>query len=176
MALIDRGLAKRADGKAFDTSDAEKFDYSAFYNDMTDAEKLQVPKDEFSWFTKYSQPQRTADVVLNLSCGVQTVPHVMLMMVAVFRALDVDFVATAGRQFCCGRIYNRFGNAELGDRMAAAAIQRFASWQPSTNVQCCGSCQIEFLYHTQKMELETGSAPFPVIHVTDFILDTLKRR
>jgi Fe-S oxidoreductase len=176
MALPDRMATKRADGKDFDLSGAATFDWAAFYNNMTDREHLQLRKDEVAWLERYVAPERPADVVLNLSCGIQFAPHLMLLTAAIFRALDVDFVALAGRQFCCGRVYNRYGLGETGDRMATYAIERFASWQPSVNVQCCGSCQIEFLYHAEKIKLETGSAPFPVIHFTDYVLDTLKRR
>ncbi len=176
MPAIDRMATKSAAGVEFDTSQAAEFDYSVFFNEMTDCERLQVSREEFAWLDRYTRPERPADVVLNLSCGIQMTPHLMLTTLAVFRALEIDFVALAGRQFCCGRIYQRFGQGDLGDRMAASAIDRFSSWQPSTNVQCCGSCQIEFLYHVEKLREETGSAPFPVVHFTDHVLNTLKQR
>jgi len=171
--VIDNRLATRnAAGETFDLIDADQFDFSTFFNDMTESERLQVSKDELSWLQAYSKPDGQAEVVLNLSCGVQTTPHLMVTQVALFRALGVDFVATAGRQFCCGRIYQRCGKGDLGDRMAASAINRFASWQPTTNVQCCGSCLIEFDYHVARMR-EQGNDPFDVVHITRYLLDRL---
>jgi hypothetical protein len=155
-----------------DDAGAAPFDYSAFFNGFIDAERLQVSRDELAWMQTYKEPDRAADVVLNLSCGEQVAPHLMLTQVALLTALGIDFVATAGRQFCCGRIYHRFGKDDLGDRLAASAITRFASFQPTTNVQVCGSCLIEFDYHVAKMR-EAGNDPFEVVHITRFLLDRL---
>jgi Fe-S oxidoreductase len=172
MVTDNRMVSMNSAGVAFDISDAASFDYSLFFRTMGESERIQVSKDEFGWLERYETPDKPADVVLNLSCGVQETPHLMLTQVALFKALGVDFVATAGRQFCCGRIYQRYGKGELGDRMAAKAIERFASWEPTTNVQCCGSCFIEFGYHVDKLA-EAGHAPFEVDHITDFLLRRL---
>jgi hypothetical protein len=175
MVTDNRMVTTNAGGQKFDLSGADSFDYSAFFNDMSDSERLQVSKDEMRWLQRHVAPDRSADVVLNLSCGVQTIPHLMLTQVALFEQLGIDFVATAGPQYCCGRMFQRFGKTERGDRMAARSMDRFASWQAATNVQCCGSCFIEFDYHVDKMKEETGAAPFEVIHITQYVLDTLRR-
>lgn len=173
MVTDNRLAMKSADGTVLDLSGAPAFDYSSFYEDMLESERLQVAKSELGWLQTYRPPEKPADVVLNLSCGVQTTPHLMLTQVAIFQALGIDVVATAGRQYCCGRIYQRFGKAELGDRMAAKAIDRFASWDAATNVQCCGSCLIEFDYHVSKRREETGESPFDVVHITRYLLQRL---
>jgi len=173
MVTDGRLTTKSADGSELDLSGAAAFDYSEFFDDMLESERLQVSREEMTWLQTYRPPEGPVDVVLNLSCGVQTTPHLMLTQVAIFQALGVDFVATAGRQYCCGRIYQRFGKPELGDRMASKAIDRFASWAPSTNVQCCGSCLIEFDYHVSKQREAKGSAPFDVVHITRYLLDRL---
>src|SRR6266545_1154855 len=109
MVTDNRMVTKNAGGKEFDLSNADSFDYSSFFGDMSDSERLQVSKDEMRWFQRHVAPDRRADVVLNLSCGVQTIPHLMLVQVALFEKLGVDFVATAGPQYCCGRILQRNG-------------------------------------------------------------------
>jgi hypothetical protein len=174
MVTDNRLADKNAAGGTFDTSNAAGFDYTRFYADMHEGEQLQVSKDELTWLQTYRKPDHPADVVLNLSCGVQTTPHLMLTQVALFEALGIDFVATAGPQYCCGRIFQRFGKDETGNRMAAKAISHFESWQPSTNVQCCGSCFIEFDYHVAKRTEEDGVAPFDVVHITRFLLERLR--
>jgi hypothetical protein len=175
MVTDNRMLSKNAAGEDFDLSKAESFDFNRFYMDMQQSERLQVSKDEMTWVQRYSKPEDSAEVVLNLSCGVQTTPHVMLIQVALFEALGIDFVALAGQAYCCGRTFQRFGRADVGDRMATTSIRRFSSWQPTTNVQSCGSCLIEFDYQVAKIAEETGDAPFEVVHVTRFLLDTLRR-
>jgi hypothetical protein len=175
MVADNRMATTNAAGQAFDLSNGDSFSFQDFYRDMQESERLQVSKHEMTWLQSYSKPSRSADVVLNLSCGVQTVPSVMLTQVALFEALGIDFVAIAGQAYCCGRIFQRWGKAEVGDSMAARAIDRFASWEPTTNVQCCGSCLIEFDYHVAKRAEEAAGAPFDVVHITRFLLDTLKR-
>jgi Fe-S oxidoreductase len=174
MVVDNRALSKNAAGQDFDLSSAASFDYGAFYRDMQESERLQVSKDEMTWLQTYVKPEEPAEVVLNLSCGVQTTPHLMLTQVALFDTLGVDFVATAGTQYCCGRIFQRFGKDDVGDRMAAKSISHFSSWQAPTNVQCCGSCLTEFQYQVAKIEEDTGSAPFEIVHITQFLLDRLR--
>lgn len=174
MVAGNRRRNVNAAGEEFDLSNADSFDLSAFFNDRVDAERLQLSKDELSWVQTYRKPERPADVVLNLSCGVQTTPHLMLTQVALFEALGIDFVATAGAQFCCGALLQHFGKSKVGDRMAAKAISHFSSWQPTVNVQCCGSCFIEFDMHVANEKEASGSAPFEVVHITRFLHDRLR--
>jgi hypothetical protein len=175
MALDKRMINRNSAGRGWDLSTADSFDYSAFFVDMTQSAKLQMLKDEVCWSQVHVKPERPVEVVLNLSCGVQHTPHLMLTQVALFEALGIDFAAVAGAQYCCGRIFQNFGKDEPGRRMAARSIGRFASWRPTTNVQCCGSCFIEFDYHVAEMKEATGRAPFEVVHITDFLLTLLKR-
>jgi hypothetical protein len=174
MVTDNRQVQKNAAGQDFDTSGADSFDYSRFYGDMHEGEQLQVAKDELTWLTTFTKPSESAEVVLNLSCGVQTTPHLMLTQIALFEALEVDFVATAGPQYCCGRIFQRHGRDAAGDRLAAKAISHFESWQPETNVQCCGSCFIEFDYQVARLAEKRGEAPFGLEHITRFLLDRLR--
>ncbi len=173
MAVDDRMVTKNAAGEDFDLSRASEFSFTQFYRDHLYSERLQISRDEMTWLERYAKPDQPAEVVLNLSCGVQNTPHLMLTQVALFEALGVDFVATAGNKYCCGRPFQRFGKGAVGDNMAARAIDRFASWQPEVNVQCCGSCLIEFNYHVRVVAEERGEAPFEVIHITDYLVDRL---
>lgn len=155
--------------------DQERFDYKAFFTDMSDSERLQLSRDEIEWVQGHVRPEGTADVVLALSCGAQTTPYVMLTHVAVLRALGIDFVATAGQTYCCGNVYSRTARPDTGDRVALGSIQRFAAWKPTVNVQCCGSCYVKFSQHVDRLKAAPGGAPFEVVHVTDYLLRTLKR-
>ena len=161
-------------GAAFESQDASDFDFTAFYKDFTDACRIHLAKHEVTWFTTYATPERPVDVVLNLSCGAQTVPNLMLLWVRLFDALGIDYVATAGTKYCCGRNFQRLGREETGERLANHAMDRFASWDPATNVQTCGSCYIEFGYQARLREAERGEKPFEVLHLNDFLLRRLR--
>lgn len=145
------------------------------YADLHAAQRLQLSRAEMTWVQNYRRPDRTTEAVVSLSCGMQSVPHLMLVLVTLFRLLDLDFVATAGPQFCCGKPYqDDEEDTTVGNRVAATSIKRFASWQPTINVQCCGSCYTEFSGHVNRMR-DTGQAPFEVVHLTKYLLDVLRR-
>jgi cysteine-rich protein len=152
------------------------YDYQRFFRDMSDSERLQVSRDELEWIQGPASGSQSADVMLALSCGAQTTPYVMLTQVAIFKALGIDFVATAGQAYCCGNIFDVTGRPEHGYRTAAGSIRRFAEFEPTVNVQCCGSCYVKFDDHVNAMEAaDPGSAPFEVVQISEYLLQTLKQ-
>ena len=54
-----------------------------------------------TWLGRAAEPDGEYDVFVNLSCGTQMHPHLMLDTV-VLRSLGVNFAAGAGSAFCCG--------------------------------------------------------------------------
>jgi len=164
-------LASRQRGR-----DGQGTDFQRFYREMAEPERLQLSKHEVDWLQRFDKPTRNTDVVLSFGCGVQTVPHIMLTQVAVCKALGIDFVATAGQAYCCGSPLKHFGKPEAGVRTAHLSIRRFAAWQPRVNVHQCGQCYIQFAGHVADIERETGTRPFEVVHITKFLLDTLRDR
>jgi Fe-S oxidoreductase len=157
-----------------EAEEEEPFDSKRFYDDLGECYRLQVRRDEVGWeMTATSRPGE-AQVVLNLSCGIQGTPHLMLMHVAIFKALGIDFVATAGTKFCCGRPFGVSGDPNLSNRVAKHSIGRLATWNSTVNVQCCGSCLVQFHANAERIREETGEAPFEVIHMTEYLCRTLK--
>ncbi|HZC73351.1 MAG TPA: heterodisulfide reductase-related iron-sulfur binding cluster [Jatrophihabitans sp.] len=153
----------------------QPYDYRQFFNDMSDSERLQVSRHELEWIKRHTPAGRTAEVVLALSCGAQTTPYVMLTQVAVFKALGIDFAATAGQAYCCGNIFDITGKPEQSYRTASSSVRRFADFAPAVNVQCCGSCYVKFDDHVRAMEsAEPGSAPFEVVQISQFLLQVLR--
>jgi hypothetical protein len=158
------------------TSTTQPYDYQRFFKDMSDSERLQVSRDELDWIQGAAKSDRTADVTLALSCGAQTMPYVMLTQVALFNALGIDFVATAGQAYCCGNVFDSTGKPEYGRRIATNSVRRFADFQPTVNVQCCGSCYVRFDDHVAAMEAaKPGSAPFEIVQISEYLLQTLRQ-
>jgi hypothetical protein len=160
-------------GSPDEDQEPEPFDPKRNYESLEQCYRLQVHRDEVGWETTATAREGTADVVLNLSCGVQATPHLMLTQVALFKALGIDFVATAGTKFCCGRPFGVAGDPELSNRVAMRSVNRLATWNSTINVQCCGSCYVQFQYNVQQLREQTGTAPFEVIHITEFLLAKL---
>ncbi len=168
----DRAMG-RSDGDLEDDDDVP-FDPQGHYRNLEECYRMQVRRDEIAWEMTPKKRTQDAEVVLNLSCGVQATPHLMLTQVALFEALGIDFVATAGTQFCCGRPFGAAGDAVLGDRVCWHSVGRLATWHSTINVQQCGSCLIQFQHNVAQMREQTGSAPFEVVHITDFVLRRLR--
>lgn len=160
----------RSDGRP---PKVEPFDAKEHYRSLEQCYRMQVLRDEVGWELTTTERQGDAEVVLNLSCGVQATPHLMLTQVALFKALGVDFVATAGTKFCCGRPFGNAGDPDKSNRLARHSIRRLATWNSTINVQCCGSCLVQFQYNVAQLRAETGDAPFEVVHITEFLLDRL---
>jgi Fe-S oxidoreductase len=159
-----------------DEPEDEPFDSKRFYDDLGHCYRLQVRRDEVGWEMTSTGRRGDAQVVLNLSCGIQGTPHLMLMHVAIFEALGIDFVATAGTKFCCGRPFGVSGDPTLSDRVAKHSIGRLKTWNSTVNVQCCGSCLVQFHANAERIREETGEAPFEVVHMTEYLLRALKER
>src|SRR6202167_6045181 len=103
------------------------FDYFGNYRRLQDMKKLQIPAESVCWTEQYRPPDRTYDVVLYLGCNILRTPDVAADVVAVFRALEVDFIAVAGVQFCCGTTWNKAGDVAKGQTVSDLRITRLVS-------------------------------------------------
>jgi heterodisulfide reductase subunit D len=146
-----------------------------FYEDLVECYRLQVLREEVEWEMTATERAGEAQVVLNLSCGIQGTPHLMRLHVAVFKALGIDFVATAGTKFCCGRGFGDPDDPGKSDRVAVRSIARLATWKSKVSVQCCGSCFVQFHENVARLRERTGDAPHEVVHITEFLRDTLRQ-
>jgi len=121
-----------------------KFDYSAYYRRLQEIKKLQMPAESICWTEQYRPPERAYDVVLYLGCNILRTPDVAADVVAVFRALGLDFTAVAGVQFCCGVTWDRAGDVPKGQTVADLTIDRLASYKSRVVVHWCPSCDVHF--------------------------------
>jgi Fe-S oxidoreductase len=120
------------------------YSFPDFYRAMIDREHLQVSKDEAVWTEKHGNPDQKVDVLLNFGCNVRQTPHLMREAVAVLEALDVDFAAVAGQQFCCGKPYSNNGFKDAAKHVVEASVRRMASYQPERALQWCSACEMQF--------------------------------
>jgi Fe-S oxidoreductase len=120
------------------------FTYADFYRTMIDRERLQVARDEATWVERHRDPERPVEVLLNFGCNVRQTPHLMREAVAVLEALDVDFAAVAGQQYCCGKPYSNNGLMQDARRVVDASVRRMQSYEPSRAIQWCSACEMQF--------------------------------
>jgi len=150
-----------------------KFDYAAYYRRLQDIKKLQIPAESVCWTEQYRPPERAYDIVLYLGCNILRTPDVAADVVAVFRALGLDFIAVAGVQFCCGITWDRFGDIAKGRTVTDLTIERLDSYKARLVVHWCPSCDVHFTDVVTSRDAKT--IPFEVTDASAF-LAALSRR
>src|SRR5919106_3523422 len=80
------------------------------YRDLSDTCHVLLSRDEVNWFERQPGPDHDVDVFMNLSCGTQAAPHLLLDTVSVLERMDVSFVAVAGPAACCGKPFTNVDN------------------------------------------------------------------
>jgi transcriptional regulator with XRE-family HTH domain len=150
-------------------------DDSAFYGELRDPAKLLVSPEEITWLEKASMPDGEYDVFVNMSCGTQMHPHLMLDTVAVLRALGVSFAAGAGADFCCGGYFRINHSEEAGTRVAKKSLQPVLSRGAHTHVSWCTSCVNNFTALSNRQIIEGGdAAPLREMQILDFLAERLE--
>jgi len=150
-----------------------EFDYSAYYRRLQDMRKLQMPAESVCWTEQFRPPERSYDIVLYLGCNILRTPDVAADVVAVFRALGLDFIAVAGVQFCCGVTWDRAGDTAKGRTVSDLTIERLNAYKARAVVHWCPSCDVHF------SEVVTGrdskTIPFQVTDAAAFLADLSRR-
>ena len=152
--------------------DKTKFDPKGFYDAMRESKSLLVRREDLRWTETFAEPGRPVDALLAFGCAVQHTPHLMLEATAVLEALGVDYAAVTGRQFCCGRPFQKLGGSdEAADLISGKSYERFMRYRPNVAVQWCGACMMQYL----EVISSQADPPFDVVHVTRFVYDLLVR-
>jgi transcriptional regulator with XRE-family HTH domain len=121
-----------------------KPNYAKFWSDLEYAGHLLVSRDEATWLERNVAPDRAVDVFVNMSCGPQHTPHLLLDTVGVLRALGLNFAAGAGRLFCCGTYFRHYQDIQHAERMRAASVARSVAWGAALTAHMCTNCQNTF--------------------------------
>ena len=119
--------------------------------------------------------RRTADVLFYTGCNVLRTPHIVLNVMDILDALDLDFDVVGGTAHCCG-VY-QFQEADLPtyERMGHRTFQRFGQSGASKVLTWCPTCTKNF----DELEKDVEAPSFGLDHISEFLaanLDTLKAR
>jgi Fe-S oxidoreductase len=150
--------------------DKSTFDPQSFYAGMAESKSLLVHRDALKWTERVQLPDHPVHALLAFGCAVQHTPHLMLEATRVFDVLGISYAAVTGKQFCCGRPFQRMGLDAAADRISAKAYERFTAYHPEVAVQWCGACMLQYL---EVISAQTRP-PFDVVHVTKFLATHLR--
>jgi heterodisulfide reductase subunit D len=119
--------------------------------------------------------KRTADVLFYTGCNVLRTPHIVLNVMDILDALELDFDVVGGTAHCCG-VY-QFQEADLPtyERMGHRTFQRFGQSGASKVLTWCPTCTKNF----DELEQAVEPASFDLGHISEFLaanIEALKTR
>ncbi|SJZ81655.1 Fe-S oxidoreductase [Enhydrobacter aerosaccus] len=119
--------------------------------------------------------KRKADVLFYTGCNVLRTPHIVLNVMDILEALDLDFDVVGGTAHCCG-VY-QFLEADLPtyERIGHRTFQRFGQSGAARVLTWCPTCTKNF----GELEQDVEPPSFDLGHVSEFLaanLDALKAR
>jgi Fe-S oxidoreductase len=114
-------------------------------------------------------------VLFYTGCNVLRTPHIVLNVMDILDALELDFDVVGGTAHCCG-VY-QFQEADLPtyERMGHRTFQRFGQSGASKVLTWCPTCTKNF----DELEKDVEEPSFDMGHVSEFLatnLDSLKAR
>jgi Fe-S oxidoreductase len=135
---------------------------------------MQLPSETLKQIVAPAE-KRTADVLFYTGCNVLRTPHIVLNVMDILDALELDFDVVGGTAHCCG-VY-QFQEADLPtyERMGHRTFQRFGQSGASKVLTWCPTCTKNF----DELEKDVEAPSFDLGHVSEFLaanLDALRPR
>ncbi len=135
---------------------------------------MQLPSETLKKILEPAE-RRTAEILFYTGCNVLRTPHIVLNVMDILDALELDFDVVGGTSHCCG-VY-QFQEADLPtyERMGHRTFQRFGQSGASKVLTWCPTCTKNF----DELEKDVEEPFFDLGHISEFLaanLDTLKAR
>ena len=113
--------------------------------------------------------KRTAEVLFYTGCNVLRTPHIVLNVMDILDALELDFDVVGGTAHCCG-VY-QFQEADLPtyERMGHRTFQRFGQSGASRVLTWCPTCTKNF----DELEKDVEAPSFDLGHISEFLAANL---
>ncbi|WIM11977.1 (Fe-S)-binding protein [Enhydrobacter sp.] len=114
--------------------------------------------------------KRAADVLFYTGCNVLRTPHIVLNVMDILDALELDFDVVGGTAHCCG-VY-QFLEADLPtyERIGHRTFQRFGQSGASRVLTWCPTCTKNF----GELEEDVEAPSFDLGHVSEFLAANLE--
>jgi hypothetical protein len=162
--------------RAVDRARYEGYSISKVFRDLADQCHLLLSRDEVRWFERPPGPDHRAEVFVNLSCGTQKMPHLLLDTVAVLERLGVSFLAAAGSAGCCGKPFRTIGRTATGEQISRNRIKRSLGWGARTHVNWCTACQVtSTVAAARRLHTEGEGHPVREVQVLGFLEEQVRK-
>ena len=135
---------------------------------------MQLPSETLKKILEPAE-RRTAEILFYTGCNVLRTPHIVLNVMDILDAMQLDFDVVGGTSHCCG-VY-QFQEADLPtyERMGQRTFQRFGQSGASKVLTWCPTCTKNF----DELEKDVEEPFFDLGHISEFLaanLETLKAR
>ena len=135
---------------------------------------MQLPSETLK---KILQPaeRRTAEVLFYTGCNVLRTPHIVLNVMDILDALQLDFDVVGGTSHCCGVYQFQEADLQTYERIGHRTFQRFGQSGASKVLTWCPTCTKNF----DELEKDVEEPFFDLGHVSEFLaanLEALKAR
>jgi len=150
----------------------EKFNYNAYFSPIRPlADALRESPERF-WEPTPEQLAQPHDYILHLGCNVLRTTHLAESLVAVLRAMGVDFIVLGGPAHCCGVVHHTVGDGDAGLKVGQNTLKRFERLRPKAVLTYCPTCNVVF-----DDKLASGALTFdlPYQHVSQFLAENRER-
>ncbi len=119
--------------------------------------------------------KRTADVLFYTGCNVLRTPHIVLNVMDILDALELDFDVVGGTAHCCGVYQFQEGDLATYEKVGHRTFNRFGQSGASKVLTWCPTCTKNF----GELEEDVAAPSFDLGHISEFLaanLDALKQR
>jgi heterodisulfide reductase subunit D len=135
---------------------------------------MQLPSETLKKILEPAE-RRTAEILFYTGCNVLRTPHIVLNVMDILDAMQLDFDVVGGTAHCCG-VY-QFQEADLPtyERMGHRTFQRFGQSGASKVLTWCPTCTKNF----DELEKDVEEPFFDLGHISEFLaanLEALKAR
>jgi len=135
---------------------------------------MQLPSETLKKILEPAE-RRTAEILFYTGCNVLRTPHIVLNVMDILDALELDFDVVGGTAHCCG-VY-QFQEADLPtyERIGHRTFQRLGQSGTSRVLTWCPTCTKNF----DELEKDVEEPFFDLGHVSEFLaanLEALKAR
>ena len=130
---------------------------------------MQLPSETLQRILAQAE-KRTADVLFYTGCNVLRTPHIVLNVMDILDALELDFDVVGGTAHCCG-VY-QFLEADLPtyERIGHRTFQRFGQSGAARVLTWCPTCTKNF----SELEKDVEAPSFDLGHVSEFLAANLE--
>lgn len=141
------------------------------YNFSSIFSALQMKPSEARWFTGFPDDPDPVDVVFFGGCSASGTPHTLMEIVDILDSMNINYVALAGGEICCGAAALLYGDVQAAQVLGERFVSAISAFRPKKAVFFCTGCHMSCLGILPRFV----SIPFESCELTQFLVDNLDR-